>query len=111
MSQTILPPVALEYPSGDGRPMAENDAQLLAIHYGIGALRVYYRDRADVYVSGDLLMYYEEHAARRVAESRAAAATARAEREAALRQDEVAARRAAEARIAELEALLRGQNR
>ena len=60
MSQTILPPAAIEYPSGDGKPMAENDAQLLAIHYAIGALRVYYEARSDVYVSGDLLMYYEE---------------------------------------------------
>ncbi len=60
MSQPLLPPVAIEYPSGDGKPMAENDAQLLAMLYAIGALRVYYRDRADVYVSGDLLMYYEE---------------------------------------------------
>ena len=60
MSRTNLPPVALEYPSGDGKPLAENDAQLAAILYGIGALRVHYQDRNDVYVSGDLLMYYEE---------------------------------------------------
>ena len=60
MSQTLVPPAAVEYPSGDGKPMAENDAQLAAIVYGIGALRVYYQDRDDVYVSGDLLMYYEE---------------------------------------------------
>ena len=60
MSRSNLPPAALEYPSGDGKPMAENDAQLTAIHYGIGALRVHYQDRDDVYVSGDLLMYYEE---------------------------------------------------
>ena len=40
--------------------MAENDAQLTAILYGIDALREHYRDRKDVYVSGDLLMYYEE---------------------------------------------------
>ena len=60
MSWSIVPPVAVEYPSGDGKPMAENDAQLAAILYGIGALRVYYEARADVYVSGDLLMYYEE---------------------------------------------------
>ncbi len=58
MSRTTLPPPAIEYPSGDGKPMAENDAQLAAIHYGIGALRVYFEARADVYVSGDLLMYY-----------------------------------------------------
>ena len=60
MSRSIVPPIAVEYPSGDGKPMAENDAQLLAILYAIGALRVYYQDRDDVYVSGDLLMYYEE---------------------------------------------------
>jgi len=60
MSRVIPPRVAIEYPSGDGKPMAENDAQLAAILYGIGALRVYYEARADVYVSGDLLMYYEE---------------------------------------------------
>ena len=60
MSRSIVPPIAVEYPSGDGKPMAENDAQLLAMHYAIGALRVYYQDRDDVYVSGDLLMYYEE---------------------------------------------------
>ena len=60
MSRSNLPPVALEYPSGDGKPMAENDAQLAAILYGIGALREHYRDRKDVYVSGDLLMYYQE---------------------------------------------------
>ena len=60
MSRSVLPPVAIEYPSGDGKPLAENDAQLAAIHYGIGALRVYYRARAEVYVSGDLLVYYEE---------------------------------------------------
>ena len=60
MSRSVLPPVAIEYPSGDGKPLAENDAQLAAIHYGIGALRVYYQERGDVYVSGDLLVYYEE---------------------------------------------------
>ena len=60
MSRSIVPPAAIEYPSGDGQPMAENDAQLAAIHYAIGALRLYYQGREDVYVSGDLLMYYEE---------------------------------------------------
>ncbi len=28
MSRSIVPPIAVEYPSGDGKPMAENDAQL-----------------------------------------------------------------------------------
>ena len=51
---------AVEYPSSDGKPLAENDAQHTAILYGISALRVRYAGRGDVYVSGDLLIYYEE---------------------------------------------------
>ena len=50
----------IHYPSSDGKPMAENDAQRSAIMYGIGALMRHFRDRRDVYVSGDLLIYYEE---------------------------------------------------
>ena len=49
----------VHYPSSDGKPMAENDAQRDAIMYGIGALARHFRDRPDVYVSGDLLIYYE----------------------------------------------------
>ena len=60
MSRTVFPPAAVDYPSSDGKPLAENDAQLHAILYAVGALRVYYSAHADVYVSGDLLIYYEE---------------------------------------------------
>ena len=52
--------VEVEYPSSDGKPLAENDAQLAAIVYGITVLRTHYAGRGDVYVSGDLLIYYEE---------------------------------------------------
>ena len=52
--------VEVEYPSSDGKPLAENDAQLAAIVYGITVLRTRYAGRGDVYVSGDLLIYYEE---------------------------------------------------
>ena len=60
MPRSIVPPAAIDYPSSDGKPLAENDAQLHAIHYAFGALLLHYRDRPDVYVSGDLLIYYEE---------------------------------------------------
>ena len=60
MSRPIFPPAAVDYPSSDGKPLAENDAQLHAILYAVSALRVYYAAHADVYVSGDLLIYYEE---------------------------------------------------
>ena len=56
----VIPPAAVDYPSSDGKPLAENDAQLHAILYAVGALQVRYGDRPDVYVSGDLLVYYEE---------------------------------------------------
>ena len=55
------PPAAVDYPSSDGKPLAENDLQARAILYAFGALRVRYRERrSDVYVSADLLIYYEE---------------------------------------------------
>ena len=60
MSRNFPTPPAVEYPSSDGKPMAENDAQLEAIMYAIGALRNRFAHRPDVYVSGDLLIYYEE---------------------------------------------------
>ena len=55
-------PVAasVEYPSSDGKPMAENDAQRDAILYAIDVLKTRFAGREDVYVSGDLLIYYEE---------------------------------------------------
>ena len=62
---SVLCRAAVEYPSSDGKPLAENDAQLAAILYGVSALRVRYAGRPDVYVSGDLLIYYEEGNPRR----------------------------------------------
>ena len=60
MSRPILPPAAIEYPESDGKPMAENDAQRDVLLYACGVLGLRYRERDDVYVSGDLLIYYEE---------------------------------------------------
>jgi len=52
--------VPVDYPSSDGQPMAENDTQRHAIIYAISALTRHFRRRPDVYVSGDLLIYYDE---------------------------------------------------
>ena len=60
MTERTLFPPAIEYPSGDGRPLAENDWQLWAIFDSFAALDHHFRDRPDVYVSADLLIYYEE---------------------------------------------------
>ena len=53
-------PAEVHYPSGDGWPMADNDAQREVIVYAISALKTRYQANPDVYVAGDLLMYYEE---------------------------------------------------
>ena len=57
---TSAAPAAVEYPSSDGKPMAENDAQALTMIYARNALAAWFARREDVYVSGDLLIYYEE---------------------------------------------------
>ena len=56
----VMRPAAVEYPYSDGRPMAESEAQLRAMVYLLGVLYAHYRDRPDVYVGGDMFVYYEE---------------------------------------------------
>ena len=60
MARTAVVPETIDYPDSDGLPMAENDFQRKAMTYAIDALDAHFRDRADVYVSGNLLLYYEE---------------------------------------------------
>lgn len=48
------------YPDTDGRPVAESDFQREPLLYAVSALRHWYRAREDVYVSGNILLYYEE---------------------------------------------------
>ena len=60
MSTTVLRHPEIDYPSSDGKPMAENDWQRLVMEYAICALRAHFDHRPGVYVSGNLLIYYEE---------------------------------------------------
>ncbi len=53
-------PVRVEYPDTDGLPMAENDWQADAIVSAKVPLQLHFADWPDVYVSGDLLLYYVE---------------------------------------------------
>jgi Uma2 family endonuclease len=50
----------VDYPSEDGQPMAESDFQREPLTYAVEALGAYFQQRADVYVSGNLFIYYEE---------------------------------------------------
>lgn len=50
----------IEYPEADGKPMAESDQTRDYLIYGVEALRHYFTDRPDVYVSGNLFIYYKQ---------------------------------------------------
>ena len=51
--------LTIDYPSSDGEPMAESDEQYTAMTYAVSALRVRYHHRQDVYIAGDMLVYYQ----------------------------------------------------
>ncbi|MDE2787160.1 MAG: Uma2 family endonuclease [Chloroflexota bacterium] len=48
----------IEYPSSDGEPMAESEAQYTPLTETVSTLRVRYHEHEDVYVGGDMLIYY-----------------------------------------------------
>ena len=60
MARVTVVPHAIDYPDSDGLPMAENESQFWPILYVGSALDGYYQDREDVYVVGNLLLYYQE---------------------------------------------------
>ena len=64
MASSLSAPLAaaatVDYPSSDGRPMAESDFQRIPLTYAVDRLRCHFRNHAEVYVSGNLLLYFEE---------------------------------------------------
>lgn len=61
---SLVTPVPIKedviYPESDGEPMAETDPHRKEMTAIIEALDDYFRDVSDVYVSGNLFIYYEE---------------------------------------------------
>ncbi len=53
------------YPDTDGKPMAASDLHRDILNCTIDTLKAHYTQRPDVYVSGDILMYYVEGDPRR----------------------------------------------
>ena len=60
MARVAVVPDTADYPESDGLPMAENESQFWPILYVGSALDRYYQDREDVYVVGNLLLYYQQ---------------------------------------------------
>lgn len=50
----------IEYPESDGQPMAESDLHRKEMTYLIDALTEHFRPAVDVYVAGNLFLYYKK---------------------------------------------------
>ena len=48
------------YPEPDGSPMAESDPARDYLIYGVSSLKLYFQNRRDIYVSGNLWLCYEQ---------------------------------------------------
>lgn len=60
---TILPSQVspqIKYPDEDGKPMAESDPARDYLIYAVEPLDIHFQKRQDIYVSGNLFIYYEE---------------------------------------------------
>jgi len=60
MTERMTPSEVVDYPSSDGKPMAENDINREDLTDAVKELAWWFRDRPDVYVSGDLLIFFIE---------------------------------------------------
>jgi Uma2 family endonuclease len=65
MTARALQQEPIYYPDSDGEPMAEGDSQRDSLVYLVEALKDHFKDQPQVYVSGNLLIYYEEGNPRR----------------------------------------------
>lgn len=48
------------YPESDGKPMAETDVHRKLMSTLIASLEIFFKDRNDIYVTGNIMFYYEE---------------------------------------------------
>jgi Uma2 family endonuclease len=60
MDQLTTAATQIYYPESDGKPMGETDGHIDALIYLREALRDHFRDDPQVYVAGNMLLYYEE---------------------------------------------------
>ncbi|MEH2172139.1 Uma2 family endonuclease [Nostoc sp.] len=59
-SVEYIPITPIEYPDEDGKPMAEGDLQRKCLVYATTVLEIYFQNHPDVYVAGNLFIYYEK---------------------------------------------------
>jgi len=61
MTTTFKHPISsVDYPESDGLTMAESDAARDYLIYSVESLKIHFQNHPQVYVSGNLFIYYEE---------------------------------------------------
>ena len=61
MAVNYAPPKPqIHYPDADGQPLAESDFQREPLMYAVEALNTFFADRPEVYVSGNMFVYYRQ---------------------------------------------------
>ena len=55
-----VPNDGVHYPESDGEPVAESDFQYIPLTYATSALSVHFSEVPDIYVTGDMLIYFVE---------------------------------------------------
>ncbi|NJN67827.1 MAG: Uma2 family endonuclease [Chloroflexaceae bacterium] len=60
VAKRTRPERAIEYPESDGQPMAETDVHRDEMVDVINTLKQFFREQPEIYVSGNLFIYYEE---------------------------------------------------
>jgi Uma2 family endonuclease len=60
MAHHTITATQVHYPESDGKPMGETDVHIDALIYLREALKDYFRNEPQVYVAGNMLLYYEE---------------------------------------------------
>lgn len=53
-------PLQIDYPESDGKPMAETDVHIRELMYAILTLKERFKAQEDVYIAGNMFLYYEE---------------------------------------------------
>jgi len=66
LNDVEFPAVEVTYPDSDGAPMAETDIHVTLIAMLLLMLRTFFRTRPDVYVAGNMFVYYQDGNPRRV---------------------------------------------
>ena len=60
MTDAVIASPIIEYPESDGKPVGETDVHRREILHTIETLERHFRNVPDIYVSGNLMFYYEE---------------------------------------------------